>query len=312
MPITLMDDFPARSILEKEDIFAINNERAIHQDIRPLHFLILNLMPNKIATETQLLRLISQSPLQIEVDFLKIASHEHKHTSLHHLNKFYLEFEQIKKQNYDALIITGAPVETLPFEEVDYWEELKSILDWSQLHTTSTLYICWGAQAGLFYQYGVEKILYKEKLFGIYPQKIAQQHRLFRGFDDRFNTPQSRYTGINDAQINPNRLQVIASNEEIGPSILVSNDEHDVFLLGHFEYDTDTLDKEYKRDLDRGLKTEIPENYYHYNNPKDPIINCWRAHAFLFYHNWINDVYQMTPFDIAQIPERQKARLQVE
>lgn len=301
MPITLQDEFPARAILQKEDIFAINNERAVHQDIRPLRVIILNLMPNKIDTETQLLRLISQSPLQIEVDFLRISTHEHRNTHIGHLAKFYYTFDEIKDNRYDAMIITGAPVETLPFEEVDYWQELRLILDWSQDHTTSTLHICWGAQAGLYHHYGVDKELYDKKLFGVYPSILLKKHRLFRGFDDIFNFPQSRYTGLNVKQLEKAPVQVIDNNVLFGPTIIISEDEHNIFIMGHWEYDTDSLDKEYVRDQIRGLATDKPKNYYQLVDDKEIPCNSWRSHAYLFYHNWINDVYQSTHFRLEDI-----------
>lgn len=306
MPIRLEPDFPATKVLESEDIFAIDNVRANQQDIRPLKLLILNLMPNKIATEIQLLRLISQSPLQIDVDFMKVASHEHRNTSKTHLEKYYLEFSSIKEACYDGLIITGAPIEKLRFEEVDYWEELTAIMAWSQTHVTSVIHICWGAQAGLYHHYGVDKILFEEKLFGIFSQKLLTKHRLFRGFDDVFWMPQSRYTGINEVQIKNSPLEVIARGEDQAATILLSDDGHNVFLLGHFEYDSGTLEEEYLRDLAKGLDTQKPENYYLSADQK--VTNRWRAHAYLFFHNWINDVYQETPYVLEQIVELQRKK----
>ena len=302
MPIKLPNDFPAKSVLEKEDIFAIEEKRAKQQDIRRLRLLLLNLMPNKIDTEIQLLRLISQSPLQIDVDFLKLVSHTHKNTSPNHLSKFYLSFEEIKNQCYDGLIITGAPVETLPFEEVDYWQELVQVMDWSQTNTTSVIHICWGAQAGLYHHHGIEKVQYDQKLFGIYPQRLNISHRLFRGFDDVFMGPQSRYTGINESQIKEEQLRIVAADETIGATILISADDHDIFLLGHFEYDTDSLKREYLRDQERGLDTQIPVNYFE-DVALSKVTNCWRGNAHLLYHNWLNDVYQMTPYHLADIPK---------
>ncbi|MGX7124942.1 homoserine O-succinyltransferase [Enterococcus viikkiensis] len=305
MPIRLDADFPAKSVLETEDIFAIDNTRAEHQDIRPLKLLILNLMPNKIDTEIHLLRLISQSPLQIDVDFLKVASHDAKHTSKNHLDKFYLEFSKIVDTCYDGLIITGAPVEQLAFTEVDYWTELVRIMEWSQRSVTSVVHICWGAQAGLYYHFGIDKLPFPEKMFGIYQQESVHQHRLFRGFDDRFWMPQSRYTGINEEQVrNQPKIKVIAKDDHARSTIILSEDEHDIFLMCHFEYDTDTLEKEYLRDHERGLTTAQPENYYE----GEKITNYWRAHAHLFYQNWLNDVYQMTPYSLTEIRQRQKKR----
>lgn len=310
MPIKLAEDFPAKQVLLAEDIFAIDNKRAVQQDIRPLRLIILNLMPDKITTETQLLRLISQSPLQIDVDFLQISNHQHKNTSRNHLQKFYLTFSQVKKSCYDGMIITGAPVETIPFEEVDYWQELTEIMDWSQENVTSVMHICWGAQAGLYHHFGVEKIRYQKKLFGIYPQKMVANHRFCRGFDDEFWGPQSRYTGIKEETIDENLLQVIAKDQATGVNIIISKDDHDIFVLGHFEYDSDTLEKEYLRDQQKGLDTSFPENYYHQNNPQFGIRNRWRGHGYLLYHNWLNDVYQTTPYELADISKLQKRRRQ--
>ncbi|WP_321386485.1 homoserine O-succinyltransferase [uncultured Enterococcus sp.] len=310
MPIKLIENFPAKQVLEQENIFAIDNERAATQDIRPLKLLILNLMPNKIDTETQLLRLISQSPLQIDVDFLKISSHEHKNTSVTHLAQFYLSFDEVKDRTYDGMIITGAPVEQLPFEEVNYWQELMEIMDWSQTNVTSVIHICWGAQAGLYHHYQVGKTSYDKKLFGIYSQYPTGNHRLFRGFDDRFDTPQSRYTGINEKQLDSKLIRVIAANPEIGGTILISNDDHDIFLLGHFEYDTDSLKQEYLRDQEKGLATDLPENYFIEDSIEKGICNTWRSHAHLLYRNWLNDVYQLTPYDLNEIVTIQKKRLE--
>ncbi|KAF1295813.1 homoserine O-succinyltransferase [Enterococcus sp. JM4C] len=302
MPIKLLDDFPAKQILEKEDIFAIQDERARQQDIRPLKLLVLNLMPNKIDTETQLLRLISQTPLQIDVEFLKITSHVHKNTSLHHLKKFYLEFEQIKDQCYDALIITGAPIETLAFEEVNYWQELQQIMDWSQTNVTSTLHICWGAQASLYHHYQIEKVRYDQKLFGIYSQKPIGKPRLLRGFDDLFFCPQSRYTGIDELKLQETSLSVLARSEEIGATIIASENYRNIFVLGHFEYDTDSLANEYARDQDKGLDT-LPPAHYFVDKDQQQVNNNWRAHANLLYHNWLNDVYQFTPYKLEDIKQ---------
>ncbi|MDH6365109.1 homoserine O-succinyltransferase [Enterococcus sp. PF1-24] len=308
MPIKLLEDFPAKKVIEAENIFAIDNQRAEQQDIRPLKMLILNLMPNKLDTEIQLLRLISQSPLQIDVDFLKITSHNHKNTSIHHLAKFYLEFAEVKDLYYDGLIITGAPVEQLAFEEVDYWQELQAIMDWSQTNVYSTVHICWGAQAALYHHYGVEKTAYSEKLFGVFPQQKNSEDRLLRGFDDVFACPQSRYTGLVMETVDLERLTVTAQ-AEIGATMLISKDRHDIFLLGHWEYDTDSLKKEYFRDAEKGLATALPKNYFVNDDPEGKIINNWRAHANLFYHNWLNDVYQGTPFELTEILAINQSRL---
>ncbi|MGM0124979.1 homoserine O-succinyltransferase [Enterococcus sp. AZ194] len=302
MPIKLLDGFPAKQIIEKEDIFAIQDERAAHQDIRPLKLLVLNLMPNKIDTEIQLLRLISQTPLQIDVEFLKITGHVHKNTSLHHLSKFYLEFSQVKDQCYDALIITGAPIETLAFEEVNYWQELQEIMDWSQTNVTSTLHICWGAQASLYHHYQIEKIRYSKKLFGVYSQETLGNPRLLRGFDDIFYCPQSRYTGIDEQKLSECPLTVLARSEEIGATIIASENYRNIFVLGHFEYDTLSLENEYTRDKAKGLDTLPPANYYS-KSSHGQVKNNWRAHANLLYHNWLNDVYQFTPYELEDIKQ---------
>lgn len=304
MPIRLQEDFPASSQLVSENIFAINNERADSQDIRPLKILIVNLMPNKQATEVQLLRLISQSPLQIDVDFLRMDTHEAKNTSRSHLAKFYLAFGEVRDEFYDGMIITGAPVEKLAFEEVDYWQELQQVMDWGQTNVTSVVHICWGAQAGLYHYYGIDKIAYEEKLFGVYPQEMRMKHRLCRGFDDVFWGPQSRYTGIDEGQIDEELLQIIAGDAKIGSTILVGKRDRNIFLLGHFEYETQTLKGEYDRDNAEGLNTAVPENYFVNDDPNQRIINNWRAHSYLLYHNWLNDVYQVTPYQLDKIPEQ--------
>lgn len=300
MPITLVDEFPAKDILDQENIFAINHERAIHQDIRPLKLLILNLMPNKIDTEIQLLRLISRTPLQVDVDFLKMKSHVSKHTSVYHLSKFYLNFEDIKDNQYDGMIITGAPLEHLVFEEVDYWDELCQIMNWSKHHVFSTVHICWGAQAGLYYHYGVPKITYKQKLFGVYRQKLSSQHFLVAGFDDVFDTPQSRYTGIDEAKVALcEDLEVLSYSSVSGINMITSKDAKRIFILGHLEYDADTLAKEYWRDKEKGITIEVPQHYFEGDDPSNKPKSSWRAHANLFYHNWLNYVYQQTPYDLS-------------
>ncbi|WP_265456476.1 homoserine O-succinyltransferase [Enterococcus sp. HY326] len=300
MPVKVVEDLPVIQLLEQEEIFTMGSKRAVTQDIRPLKIAIVNLMPNKIATELQLLRLLSQSPLQIEVDFIQTSSHQAKHTSTTYLNDFYLSYEDIKNNYYDGLIITGAPVEKMNFEEVDYWRELQAIMDWSQSHVTSNLHICWGAQAGLYHFYGVEKILYDEKIFGIFENRIVAHHPYIRGFNDYFYSPQSRYTGINEAQMQQAPIKIIADNPELGTLVAVSNDQRNLFVLGHMEYDTDTLATEYQRDLERGLTTAPPQNYYYGDPQKNIIRNTWRSEAFLLYQNWLNDVYQRTPYQLGK------------
>lgn len=294
MPVKISADLPVKKMLAAEGIFTMDKERASQQDIRPLKFLIVNLMPKKIETELQLLRLISQSPLQIEVDFLQMASHHSKNISASYLETFYLTFTEIKDKYYDGMIVTGAPIETLAFEEVDYWQELQVIMDWSQSHVTSNLHICWGAQAGLYHYYGVEKTNYPEKVFGIYENQIQADDPLIRGFSDTFFSPQSRYTGLNVSQIINQPLKIVADHPDLGPLIIVSEDRKNIFVLGHLEYDTDTLQQEYLRDQEKGLATKKPANYY---QTGDKIKNLWRSEACLFYHNWLNEVYQRTPFE---------------
>lgn len=299
MPIKLLDEFPAKDVLDKESIFAIDNERAIHQDIRPLRLLILNLMPNKIDTEIQLLRLVSNTPLQIDVDFLKFSSHVSKNTSLNHLSKFYLDFADVKAHKYDGMIITGAPLEHLDFDQVDYWKELCDILDWTEKNVYSTVHICWGAQAALYHRYQIDKTSYQKKMFGVYPQTLCSNHFLVNGFDSIFHTPQSRYTGINEAQLKKNtNLHVLSKSPISGVNMVVSEDARNVFILGHLEYDAQTLANEYFRDKQKGLNTEIPFNYFPNNDPSQTPEITWRAHANMFYHNWLNLVYQQTPYDL--------------
>lgn len=298
MPVKVVEDLPVIQLLEQEEIFTIGSQRAITQDIRPLKIAIVNLMPNKIVTELQLLRLLSQSPLQIEVDFIQTSSHTAKHTNTSYLNKFYLTFEEIENDFYDGLIITGAPVEKIAFEEVDYWPELQAIMDWSQANVTSTLHICWGAQAGLYHFYNIEKVPYNEKLFGIFENRLLVHHPYVRGFNDYFYSPQSRYTGLNEEQVKQAPLKIIADNQELGTLVAISNDQRNLFVMGHMEYDTETLAEEYLRDRERGLDTALPQNYF-YGDPKNRIVrNNWRSEAFLLYQNWLNDVYQRTPYKL--------------
>ncbi|AYW47239.1 homoserine O-succinyltransferase [Tetragenococcus osmophilus] len=297
MPLKLANDLPVKQLLEKENIFALKNDQALQQDIRPLKIAILNLMPGKIETELQLLRLLSQSPLQIDIDFIQMKSHTSKHTDITYLNKYYLTFDQIKAKYFDGLIITGAPIEQLAFEEVDYWKELTEVLKWSQTHTTSTLHICWGAQAALYYHYGINKTKYSNKLFGVYENSIIDEHPLLRGFSDVFFAPQSRYTSIDENQVAQAPITVLTENKTVGSLMLVSNDQQNVFILGHMEYDTQTLHDEYQRDQSQGLSTTSPKNYYFGSPKKENIKNQWRSEAYLFYHNWLNDIYQRTPYE---------------
>lgn len=305
MPINIPSDLPAKEILESEKIFAIESESASKQDIRPLKIVILNLMPKKIETETQILRLISKSALQVDIDFLMVSSHVAKNTSQDHLLKFYGYFDSIKDNYYDGMIITGAPVEHLAFEDVDYWEEMKEILEWSKTHVFSTIHICWGAQAGLYYHYGVNKHLLDDKVFGIFPEQLCDEYDfLTNGFDEIHYTPHSRHTALDeDSLAKVKQLSVLSRSDEIGSNIIASKDYRQIFIVGHFEYGKETLAQEYYRDLEAGKKIHMPFNYFPEDDPtKEPILK-WRAHANLLYRNWLNYVYQMTPFEIEKIAD---------
>ncbi len=300
MPIKIQSDLPARSVLETENIFVMTDQRAAHQDIRPLKIAIVNLMPTKIATETQLLRLLGNSPLQVEISLVHMESHQSKNTNVDHLERFYITSKELCTKKYDGMIITGAPVEQLPFEKVDYWSELCSIMDWAKANVFSTLFICWGAQAGLYHHFDVNKRNLDKKLFGIYPHyKTTAAEPLLRGFDDMFPVPQSRHTEICTDTLKAHKdLTVLAEGEESGVLLVKSNDNRQIFMTGHLEYDTETLGNEYKRDLDKGLPIEIPVNYYPHNDPSLKPYSTWRSHAHLFYSNWLNYyVYQETPFE---------------
>ena len=300
MPIKIEKSLPAVDILRKENIFVMDSDRASHQDIRPIKILILNLMPQKIVTETQLLRLLANTPLQLEVEFLYMASHESKNTHSDHLEQFYKTFEQVKDSYFDGLIVTGAPVENLPFEAVDYWSELVSVLEWSNNHVFSTLHICWGAQAGLYARYGVQKHNMNRKLSGIYRQDVVKNtNPLMRGFDDDFQSPHSRYTEVKAADISHlNDLEILSCGEEVGLSILASKNLREVYSFGHLEYDRDTLAKEYQRDCLAGKNPHIPENYFRNDDPSTRPALSWNLPAAQFFTNWINyAVYQETPYD---------------
>jgi homoserine O-succinyltransferase len=304
MPIKIPDSLPATAILESENIFVMTEYRAIHQDIRPLKLLILNLMPTKIVTETQLLRKLSNTPLQIEVELLQTVSHVSKNVDESHLTSFYTSFDRVKDNRYDGLIITGAPVENLEFEDVDYWDELCRIMEWSTTNVYCTLHICWGAQAGLYYHYGVPKHSLPEKLFGVFDHVLLKPNSpIFRGFDDTFPVPHSRYTEVRQADIAAvPELELLSVSEEAGVYAVKSTDSRRFFIMGHPEYDADTLKREYLRDLSRGLKIAVPEHYFPEDNPdRDPVVN-WRSHAQLFYTNWLNYyVYQSTPYDLRDL-----------
>lgn len=306
MPVKIPSTLPARATLESENIFVMGEERARHQDIRPLRVAILNLMPTKVNTETQLLRLLGNSPLQVDVTLLHTATHDSKHTSSEHLLQHYRSFAQVHRQKFDGLIITGAPVETMSFEEVDYWPELQSIMDWGEENVFAKLFICWGAQAGLYHHYGVQKHPLQHKMFGVFPHRVRERtHKLMRGFDDIFFAPHSRYTEVRRVDIErvPG-LHILAESDEAGVYIVASADGRHTFVTGHSEYDPLTLKDEYDRDIGQGLPIHIPANYYPENDPSLAPFVCWRGHAHLFFANWLNYfVYQVTPYHIREIPE---------
>lgn len=291
---------PARGILESENIFVMDDERATSQDIRPLNILILNLMPEKERTEAQLLRLLGNTPIQVNVTFLKMETHESKNTSKYHLDQFYTTFPEVKHRKFDGMIITGAPIEHLDFEEVNYWEELKEIMDWTNTNVTSTLHICWGAQAALYYHFGIGKFELPRKCSGIFLHDVQDKtEKILRGFDDQFFAPHSRYTDISpDGIKNCKEIKLLAASEDAGPFILTSVSGSKIMVTGHFEYDSDTLAEEYRRDKKKGLDIHVPENYFPNDNPENPPRNLWRSHAHLFFSNWLNYyVYQETPFE---------------
>ncbi len=304
MPIKIPNSLPATKQLRNENIFVMSETKAIHQDIRPLKIAIVNLMPTKITTETQLLRLLSNSPLQVEIDLLTMETHESKNTPESHLNAFYKKFSDIKNSKYDGMIITGAPVENLDFEEVDYWEELKEIMEWSTTHVTSTLHICWAAQAGLYYHYGVPKYSLPEKCSGVYKHKVKRAtSKMVRGFDSEFYAPHSRHTEVRKEDIKKvKELEILAESDEAGVYLVFTKGGRRVFVTGHSEYDATTLADEYNRDLNKGMNPNIPANYFPDDNPaKTPIVR-WRSHANLLFTNWLNYfVYQITPYDIEEI-----------
>ena len=301
MPIKIQSDLPAKAELEEENIFVMDENRAISQNIRPLEIIVLNLMPIKQDTELQLLRGLSNTPLQIDVTFLQMSSHVSKNTSASHIKKFYQTFEEIKNNNYDGMIITGAPVEKLEFEEVNYWDELIPVLEWSKKHVTSTIHICWGAQAGLYYHYGIKKELLSKKLSGVYKHRVMNRKEpLVRGFDDVFMAPHSRYTQASRQQILDNpRLKVLADSDEAGIYIVLGDGGKEIFVMGHPEYDRLTLDQEYKRDIDKGIEPDLPVNYYPDDDCNRKPLLSWRSHANNLYTNWLNYyVYQITPYDL--------------
>ena len=304
MPLNIPNKIPAINALKRENIFVMPFDKASTQDIRPLKVVILNLMPIKITTETDLIRLLSNTPLQIEIDFLKIKNHTSKNTPIEHLKAFYKPFDQIAENNYDGMIITGAPVEQMEFEEVNYWDELTTIFDWAKTHVTSTLFICWAAQAGLYHYYGIPKHQLREKMFGVFAHKpLEPLYPIFRGFDDVFYVPHSRHTEIRRTDIEQNPgLQILSESEEAGVHIVMARNGREFFITGHSEYAPLTLDEEYKRDLAKGLPIQQPKNYYIDNDPNKGPLVIWRSHANLLFSNWLNYfVYQETPYNLDDI-----------
>lgn len=304
MPIKIPNELPATKTLTEENIFVMTETRAITQDIRPLKIVVVNLMPTKIDTETQLSRLLGNTPLQVELTLVNMKTHHSKNTSEEHLLEFYKYFDEIKYNYYDGMIITGAPVEHLEFEEVEYWDELCEIMEWSKTHVHSTFHICWGAQAGLYYHFGVKKYKLNKKMFGIFPHTTDYKKSiLFRGFDDVFMVPHSRHTEVRREDIEKiPQIKILASSEESGIYAMSTENGKQIFITGHSEYDAETLNKEYKRDVSQGKPIEIPKNYFPNDDPTKPPIVSWRAHANLLYSNWLNYfVYQTTPYDITQI-----------
>lgn len=304
MPIKTQSDLPAKEQLENENIFVMDENRALHQDIRPLQVCILNLMPKKQDTELQLLRALSNTPLQVDVTFLMVKNHISMNTSANHLNRFYSVFEDVREKKFDGMIITGAPVEQMPFEEVDYWAELCEIMDWTLTHVTSTLHICWGAQAGLYHHFGMNKVELPEKLFGIYQHKVANRKiPLVRGFDDLFYAPHSRHTAVSSEEIhNCKELTILAESKEAGVFLCMTENGRQIFMMGHPEYDRYTLDQEYKRDLSKNLPIHLPINYYPDDDPEKKPYLQWRSHSNNLYSNWLNYyVYQNTPYELSEI-----------
>lgn len=304
MPLIIPNELPAADVLQQENIFTMNRGRAMTQDIRPLKIVIVNLMPTKIATETQLARVLANSPLQVEMTLVQMDSHEATHISQEHMDTFYKTLEEIKHEYYDGMILTGAPVEQMPFEEVDYWSELCDIFEWSKTHVYSNMFICWGAQAALYYYHGVNKRLLDEKVFGVFEHDVVRPHNpLVRGFDSVFYAPHSRHTEIvRDEVLASNRLRILAESKEVGPHIISTENGRQIFILGHQEYDKETLQTEYLRDKNKGLDIKVPNNYFKDDDPDKEILFRWRAHANLLFSNWLNYyVYQSTPYDLSQI-----------
>lgn len=307
MPIRIPDSLPATSVLEGENIFVMTEHRAIHQDIRPLRVLVLNLMPLKVQTENQILRKLSNTPLQVEVDLLQTATHRATHAPEGHMASFYVTLDEVRDKRYDGMIVTGAPVEKLPFEDVDYWPELCDIFEWAKTNVFSTLYLCWGAQAGAYYHFGVNKHMLPEKLTGVFAHTIVKPSSpLVRGLDDVVYSPHSRYTGVETEDVkNAEGLELIAVSDEAGVFIAKSEDSRHFFVFGHPEYDTDTLAEEYRRDVKKGLEPQLPKHYFPNDDPTQQPVSNWRATAQLLYTNWLNYyVYQATPYDLDELGEQ--------
>lgn len=306
MPIRVQNDLPIKEVLEQENIFVMDEYRAAHQEIRPISIGLLNLMPLKEDTELQILRSLSNTPLQTDVTFVRVSNHVSKNTSTSHIYKFYEPFEAVRKQKFDGFIITGAPVEQMPFEEVDYWEELEEIMDWTVTNVTSTLHLCWGAQAGIYHHFGIDKVPLPEKKFGVFPHHVKNRRvPLVRGFDDVFYAPHSRHTEVpGDLLEKDGRMMILADSEEAGVFLCMAKEGRQIFVMGHPEYDRMTLDSEYKRDLGKGLDIRMPVNYYPDNDPNNRPNLIWRSHANNLYSNWLNYyVYQVTPYDLYGAPD---------
>ncbi|MCR5482056.1 MAG: homoserine O-succinyltransferase [Clostridia bacterium] len=304
MPLIIPNQLPAAEALLNENIFTMNRERAVTQDIRPLEILVVNLMPTKIATETQLARVLANTPLQVKLTLVCMDSHESKNTSQEHLKTFYSTYEEIKNKKFDGMILTGAPIETLDFEEVDYWKEICDIFEYSKTNVHSSMHICWGAQAALYYHYGIRKYLTDGKVFGVFEQKVVRTHNpLMRGFDEYFYAPHSRHTMIRKEEVLQHpELRILAESDEVGPHIMATDNGRQIFILGHQEYDKDTLANEYFRDVNKGLNIEVPKNYFRNDDPQSDIMFRWRGHASLLFSNWLNYyVYQATPYDVDAI-----------
>lgn len=304
MPVRIPDHLPAAEVLESENIFVMSETRAANQDIRPMKVLILNLMPNKIETETQLLRLLGNTPLQVDVDLLRIHDKESKHTSIDHMNTFYRDFEAVRHKNYDGLIITGAPLGQIDFEDVVYWDHIREIIDWSQEHVTSVLFLCWAAHAGLYHLYGLNRKILPQKRSGVFVHRRTSQHfPLLRGFDDEFFAPHSRFAEMDVEEIRHHpQLQLLAESDEAGAYLVLSRNNRNLFVMGHPEYQKSTLNEEYQRDLSQGLDPNVPQNYYRNDDPKADAIARWHSHGSLLVSNWLNYyVYQLTPYDLSDM-----------